>query len=81
MLNKNDANWLADYKKNLELETVEIDGVKLDVYFKYSEPFGFEVEFIEDITGTQDLMPFFSEHYLTRIEAALENIYRKNGWL
>ena len=81
MLSKFDAARLEAYKKNLELETVNIANISLDVYFKYSEYFGFEIEFVEDITGVQDLMPIISEFYLTAIENELTEIYRKNGWL
>ena len=81
MLNKFDAARLESYKKSLELETVNVAGISLDVYFKYTQEFGFEVEFVEDITGVQDLTPIISEFYLIAIENELTEIYRKNGWL
>ena len=71
----------AEYKKRLELETVTIYKVKLDVYFSYSSDFGFQIEAIEDETGVQDLMPILSDPMLNKIEAELTEIYRKNGWL
>lgn len=71
----------ADYKKRLELETVEIDNVKLDVYFSYNQDYGFQIEFVEDITGTQDLLPLLGNAIIEEIEEQLIEIYRKNGSL
>lgn len=64
-----------------ELETVEVGKVKLDVWFKYSRDFGFEIESIEDLTGTQDLTNIISEHYIDKIHDKLTELYRSRGWL
>ena len=64
-----------------EVETIEVNKVKLDVWFKYSRDFGFEIESIEDLTGTQDLTPIISEHWLIQIDNKLTELYRSNGWL
>ena len=71
----------AEYKKKLNLETVTIYKVRLDVYFSYSKDFGFQIEAIEDETGVQDLMPILSDPMINKIDAELTEIYRKNGWL
>ena len=71
----------AEYKKKLNLETVTIYKVRLDVYFSYSKDFGFQIEAVEDETGVQDLMPILSDSMLNKIEEELTEIYRKNGWL
>ena len=64
-----------------ELETVVVDGVKLDIYFIYNRDYGFEIYSVEDITGVQDLTPLLSEWALDRIYLELEDLYRRNGWL
>ena len=71
----------AEYKKKLNLETVTIYKVRLDVYFSYSKDFGFQIEAVEDETGVQDLMPILSDPMINKIDAELTEIYRKNGWL
>jgi len=71
----------AEYKKKLNLETVTIYKVRLDVYFIYSKDFGFQIEAVEDETGVQDLMPILSDPMINKIDAELTEIYRKNGWL
>ena len=68
-------------KTTQELETVEVLGVKFDVHFTYHQDYGFEIEAIEDITGTQDLKEFLYPHIITKIEYELMEIYRKRGWL
>jgi len=65
----------------LEVETVEVGKVKLDVWFKYSRDFGFEIESIEDLIGTQDLTNIISEHYIDKIHDELTELYRSRGWL
>lgn len=67
--------------KNLELETVEVGEVKLDVYFTYNKDYGFELYSVEDITGTQDLTAILPEWVLNAVEKGLEDIYRSCGWL
>ena len=64
-----------------ELETVVVDGVKLDVYFTYSSDFGFEINSIEDITGGQDLSSLLSDWVIDAIEKELRRMYQVNGWL
>lgn len=64
-----------------ELETVVVDGIKLDVHFNYTRDYGFEIHSVEDITGVQDLTNLFSEWVLDRIYLELEDLYRRNGWL
>jgi hypothetical protein len=71
----------AEYKKKLNLETVTIYKVRLDVYFSYSKDFGFQIEAVEDETGVQDLMPILDDSLVDKIDAELTEIYRKNGWL
>ena len=70
-----------EYKKILELETVEIFKVKLDVYFRYKKDFGFQIEAIEDETGAQDLMPILSNAIVDDVYNELTELYRKRGWL
>ena len=70
-----------EYKKRLELETVEIFKVKLDVYFSYTRDFGFQIEAIEDETGAQDLMPILSNAIVDDVYEALTEVYRKKGLL
>lgn len=64
-----------------EVETIEVGKVKLDVYFTYSKDFGFEIESIEDITGTQDLYVLISDYYLMKIDETLRGLYQQRGWL
>jgi hypothetical protein len=61
---------LQAYKKSLELETVEIHGVKLDVYFSYDTE-GFTLEAVESGTDTQDLLPILGDKTIEKIEAAI----------
>jgi hypothetical protein len=68
-------------KTTLELETVEILGVKLDVYFEYHREFGFEIHSVEDVIGTQDLSPILDQYYLELITEQLKELYRKREWL
>ena len=68
-------------KLTKELETVEVFGVKFDVHFTYHADYGFEIEAIEDVTGTQDLKELLYPHIITKIEYELMEIYRKRGWL
>lgn len=71
----------AEYKKKLNLETVTIYKVKLDVYFSYSKDFGFQIEAVEDETGVQDLMLILNDDAIESIENKLHSIYEKKGWL
>lgn len=64
-----------------ELETVVVDGIKLDVHFTYSSYFGFEIHSVEDITGVQDLTPLLSDWALEMVEIELRRMYQVNGWL
>lgn len=68
-------------KQKLEIETVEIKKVKLDVHFTYSPEYGFEIESIEDITGVQDLLPFLEVWVIEAIENKLRSLYESWGWL
>lgn len=70
-----------EYKKRLELETLTVFNVKLDVYFSYTQDFGFQIEAIEDETGTQDLMPILSDAIVDKIQEELTELYRNRGWL
>jgi hypothetical protein len=67
--------------KNLELETVEIEKVKLDVYFTYDDYFGFRLHSVEDITGTQNLYYLLEGIVLDKIVEKLTDMYRGRGWL
>jgi len=71
----------AEYKKTLELETITVLKVKLDVYFSYTSDFGFQIEAIEDITGAQDLMPILSNSIVDDVYNELTELYRRRGWL
>jgi hypothetical protein len=64
-----------------EIETIDIDGVKLDVVFRYSRDFGFDIDYVEDVTGVQDLMPLLESWVMKEIEEKLEDLYRRRGWL
>jgi hypothetical protein len=59
-----------NYKKSLELEIVEIYGIKLDVYFSWDTE-GFTIESIEDENGVQDLLPILGDKTIAKIEAAV----------
>ena len=71
----------AEYKKKLELETVTVQKIDLDVYFSYNKDFGFQIESVEDVTSAQDLMPILNDHVIESIENKLHSIYEKKGWL
>ena len=64
-----------------ELETVIVDGVKLDIHFNYSSEFGFEIQSVEDITGVQDLRPLLTDWIMDSIENKLYSLYESRGWL
>ena len=72
---------LEEYKKALELETVTIQKIQLDVYFSYSKDSGFQLDFVEDVTGAQDLMPIMAQGFFDDIIDELTELYRKRGWL
>ena len=59
-----------NYKKSLELVTVEVHGVKLDVYFSYDTE-GFTLEAVESGTDVQDLLPILGDKTIEKIEAAV----------
>lgn len=64
-----------------ELETVEINKVKLDIHFTYNKDYGFEILAVEDVVGTQDLSSIIYDYYLEKIEKRLTELYRSRGWL
>jgi len=64
-----------------EVETVEVGKVKLDIWFTYSRDFGFEIDSIEDLNGTQDLTNIISDYFIDKIHEKLTELYRSNGWL
>ena len=68
-------------KTNLELETVEVKGIRFDVYFEYHNSFGFQIESIEDVTGVQDLMDLLEYWVVEDIENKLHSLYERRGWL
>lgn len=68
-------------KQKLEIETVEIKKVKLDVYFTYHPDFGFEIHSIEDEIGVQDLSEILDEWVTNKIVAYLTDLYRIREWL
>ena len=72
---------LEEYKKALELETVTIQKIRLDVYFSYSKDSGFQLDFVEDVNGTQDLMPIMAQGFFDDIIEELTELYRKREWL
>jgi len=59
-----------NYKKSLELITIEVHGVKLDVYFSYDTE-GFTLEAVEDHRGVQNLLPILGDKTVAKIEAAV----------
>ncbi len=68
-------------KTKLELETVEVEKIKLDIYFNYTRNYGFEIQSVEDVTGAQDLMPLLSDWVIETIEKELSELYRRREWL
>jgi hypothetical protein len=70
-----------EYKKRLNLETITVEKIELDVYFSYSKDFGFQIESVEDVTGAQDLMPLLESWVINEIENKLNSLYEKKGWL
>ena len=64
-----------------EVETIEVLGVDLDVYFTYNKDFGFEVEAVETLTGVQDIQDLLSDFVIDKIFEKLEDLYRARGWL
>lgn len=68
-------------KTKLELETIEIRGIKFDVYFNFDKASWFQIESIEDVTGAQDLMPLLECWVVEEIENKLHNLYERRGWL
>lgn len=64
-----------------ELETITINDINLDVFFTYSQEFGFVVEAIEDVTGVQDLTSILPGWVLGKVESELEELYKRRGWL
>jgi hypothetical protein len=70
-----------EYKKRLNLETIKVEKIELDVYFSYNKDFGFQIESVEDITGAQDLMPLLPEWVINHVEKELHSLYERKGWL
>lgn len=60
----------------MELETVELHGIKLDVYYSYDDYFGFTLESVEDEVGTQDLLPILSQKFIEKIEDRLAELVK-----
>jgi hypothetical protein len=56
--------------------------IKLDVHYtKYGNNRDeVDVDAVEDITGTQDLFPLFSEFYIERINDLLRDVIEKEGY-
>ena len=70
-----------EYKKRLNLETITVQKIELDVYFSYNKDFGFQIESVEDVTGAQDLMPLLESWVVKEIENRLIGLYARRGWL
>lgn len=70
-----------EYKKRLNLETITVEKIELDVYFSYNKDFGFQIESVEDVTGAQDLMPLLESWVINEIENKLNSLYETRGWL
>lgn len=68
-------------KTTQEVETVEIKGVKLDVYFTYHPDFGFEIEDIETLTDIQGISHLLAPWVVEAIENKLHGMYESRGWL
>lgn len=69
---------MSDLKHSVDgLETLNIYGVKLDIYYNYRQYDGeYELEIIsiEDITGTQDLQELLGEAILDKITQEISSI-------
>lgn len=64
-------------KQRKELRTVIVNGVQLDVHYtvdKLYDEYLVSIDYIEDITGTQDLTPIISEYYTMYIQSQLEKL-------
>lgn len=64
-------------KQRKELRTVIVDGVQLDVHYtvdKLYDEYLVSIDYIEDITGTQDLTPIISEYVTMYIQSQLEKL-------
>jgi hypothetical protein len=70
-----------EYKKRLNLETIKVEKIELDVYFSYNKDFGFQIESVEDVTGAQDLMPLLTDSVIENIENKLHSLYERKNWL
>ena len=70
-----------EYKKRLNLETITVQKIELDVYFSYNKDFGFQIESVEDLIGAQDLMPLLTDSVIDDIENKLHSLYERRGWL
>lgn len=70
-----------EYKKRLNLETITVEKIELDVYFSYNKNFGFQIESVEDVTGAQDLMPLLQSSVINEIENKLHSLYERRSWL
>lgn len=68
-------------KTKQEVETLKILGVELDVYFTYSNEYGFQIEAVEALTDVQDIQDLLSDFVNKRITEELSELYRTRGWL
>lgn len=68
-------------KTKQEVETLEILGIKLDVYFTYHPDFGFQIDAVEALTDVQDIQDLLSDFVNNKIMEELTELYRTRGWL
>ena len=60
-----------------ELEAITLYGIKLDVYYSLFADGYIQLESIEDVNGTQDLMPIMSQYLFETVIDMLKQIEAK----
>lgn len=53
---------------NYELKTIELFGIKLDIYYSVYFDGDIQIESIEDINSTQDLMPIMDQNLFEKVK-------------
>ena len=62
-----------------EYETITLYGIKLDVHYSVFCEGGIQLESVESLTDTQDLMPIMNQNLFDTIVDMLKEIERKKG--
>lgn len=62
-----------------ELETIELLGVKLDVHYSVFKDGYIQLDSIESLTDTQDLMPIMNQDLFEDVIVMLKAIEAKKG--